>query len=382
MKITLLTDGIYPFVMGGMQKHSYYLAKYLAQNEIDVVLYHCVPKSVPLVKALEGFTTDEEKHITHHCFHFPSLGSVPGHYIKENKKLSKEYLEHYSSNKTTDKEVIYAQGFVGNAFIEAKNQGVNLPEIVVNFHGLEMFQKAPSLRVKAEHLLLRKAVKYNVRNADQAVSLGGKLTEILKKIGAKKININQIGIEKSWLAEPIKNHSLPVKFVFIGRYERRKGIEELNEVLQKIAVTESFEFHFIGPIPEDKKLSTDSTNKKTTIIYHGQISEENEIKRILQQSDILVSPSWSEGMPTVILEAMASGCAIIASDVGAVSEEVDASNGWLIEAGNKKQLEKTLFEAIHTDPITLNQMKMQSIAKIKNQFLWSNVIRLTIDKLF
>ena len=40
MRIALLTDGIYPHILGGMQKHSFYLAKYFAQNKIQVDLYH------------------------------------------------------------------------------------------------------------------------------------------------------------------------------------------------------------------------------------------------------------------------------------------------------------------------------------------------------
>ena len=42
MKIALITDGIYPYVMGGMQKHSYFLAKYLAKNKIKIDLYHYI----------------------------------------------------------------------------------------------------------------------------------------------------------------------------------------------------------------------------------------------------------------------------------------------------------------------------------------------------
>ena len=40
MRIALITDGIYPYVMGGMQKHSYFLAKFLAKNKIYVDLFH------------------------------------------------------------------------------------------------------------------------------------------------------------------------------------------------------------------------------------------------------------------------------------------------------------------------------------------------------
>ena len=42
MKIALLTDGIMPYVLGGMQKHSAFLAKYLTLNGCKVSLFHCV----------------------------------------------------------------------------------------------------------------------------------------------------------------------------------------------------------------------------------------------------------------------------------------------------------------------------------------------------
>lgn len=42
MKIAILTDGIYPFVIGGMQKHSYYLARFLVLRGHEITLVHCV----------------------------------------------------------------------------------------------------------------------------------------------------------------------------------------------------------------------------------------------------------------------------------------------------------------------------------------------------
>lgn len=402
MKIILLTDGIYPYVMGGMQKHSYYLTKYLAKNRVEVELYHCVANDKSLVEELEGFTKEELNFINHHCFHFPKLDSFPGHYLRENRRLSELYLEHYAI-RTTDSSTsqssaqndvfssyIYVQGFTGRAFIDAKQKGIELPDIIVNFHGLEMFQKAPSFRVKLEHLLLRKAVKYNVQNADNAVSLGGRLTAVLNNIKAKNVVEIPIGIEENWLVKTNEGSKKNIiKFVFIGRYERRKGIEELSEVISALnneisplrnssGRNDVIEFHFIGPIPNKFKFQS----SKFKVVYHGELREEEAIKEILQGCDVLVSPSWSEGMPTVILEAMASGCAIIATDVGAVSEQVDKSNGWLIEPGDKKQLKNVIIEAINTSQVDLKQKKINSIERIKSKFLWNDVIKTTIHKLF
>jgi len=79
---------------------------------------------------------------------------------------------------------------------------------------------------------------------------------------------------------------------------------------------------------------------------------------------------------------MASGCAIIATDVGVVSEQVDNSDGWLIQAGNKKQLKDAILLAINIDKDELLEKKKSSVEKIKQNFLWDDVVKNTIKQLF
>ncbi|MGB0418765.1 MAG: glycosyltransferase family 4 protein, partial [Opitutales bacterium] len=78
------------------------------------------------------------------------------------------------------------------------------------------------------------------------------------------------------------------------------------------------EFVFIGPIPKEKQLDL------PWVQYRGSVSDQDALKAELDQGDVLVCPSYSEGMPTVILEAMARGLAIVATDVGATCELVYA----------------------------------------------------------
>ena len=70
MKIALLTDGIYPYVIGGMQKHSYFLAKYLARNKINVDLYHF--KSIDNYNLPNPFNADELLYIKSFEIDYPS----------------------------------------------------------------------------------------------------------------------------------------------------------------------------------------------------------------------------------------------------------------------------------------------------------------------
>ena len=149
-------------------------------------------------------------------------------------------------------------------------------------------------------------------------------------------------IELSWVLEELpREKSQKLIFVFIGRYERRKGLKEISKVAGKLIAKNNFEFHFIGEIPDNKKVINDN------FYYYGTINDSEKIKRLLINSDILVCPSYSEGMPTVILEAMASGCAIIATDVGAVGTMVDQENGWLISNINlESEIEKAMTNSI------------------------------------
>lgn len=367
MKVALLTDGIYPYVFGGMQKHSYYLAKYLAKNSIDVLLYHTGSEEAD-TGDLAGFTKQELSFITSRYIPFPAINNLPGHYILESYKYSS--LIYDSLIKAEAVDFIYAQGFTGWKTIREKTKGLGLPPIGVNFHGVEMFQAAPNFHAKLQHYLLRVPVKYNLIHADIVFSLGGKLTSIQKKITNKKIVEIPIGIENTWLdTSKIQERVKSRTFVFIGRYERRKGIEELQTVLSGLRENNEFEFYFIGPIPEDKQL------KRESIHYLGYISEEAEIKRVLQLADILVCPSYSEGMPTVILEAMASGLAVIATDVGAVKELVKRETGWLIPKSDTSALRTALIEAINIPDDQLYLKKETAYSLVAHNYTWEKVIK-------
>lgn len=371
MHISLFTDGLYPLTMGGMQKHSYYLTKYLAQEKVFVDVYFGATGGDSIATLKVHFTKEELEHIRFYRVDLPKTYRFPGHYLWESYQYSKSVYKAYSKSKPSD--FVYIQGFAGWYYLN-KNKGI-IPT-AINFHGVEMFQKAPSIRVKLEHLLLRPFVRRNLKLSNYTFSLGGRLTAILEKLVSGKVIPMPIGITNQWVNnEALTTANKTRKFIFIGRYERRKGVEELNEVLQQLLKEQAkpFEMHFIGPIPEQKQIKN-----FPNIIYHGAIYEEAKIQQLLKESDVLLSPSWSEGMPTVILEAMASGCAIIASDVGAVSEQVDAANGYLIPPGDSAALKNAISKMTTLPNEQLTAMKKASINRIKEKFLWGEVAKRTV----
>jgi glycosyltransferase involved in cell wall biosynthesis len=376
MKIALITDGIWPYVLGGMQKHSYYICKYLAKNGVDVDLVHFNRSNYDISK-LEFFTEEEKKHINSVIVDFPEGNSMPGHYIRRSHEHSKKIFEAIK-DKLHTYDFIYTKGFTGWYLIDEKKKGaVKCAKIGVKFHGYEMFQKAPDLKTLLQYIfLLRKPVKHISLSADVVFSYGGKITEIIRSLGVPQYRIFELpsGVESSMLAEEIVPANGKIKFLYLGRYERRKGVEELNQALSKMRY-KNYEFHFIGPIPETKKI------EKENIFYHGEIRDRNQLKQMIHTCDVLVCPSWSEGMPNAILEAMASGLAIVATNAGATSVLVSENTGWLISNSEPSTISKAIRDVLSVDVRTINFKKQNALNRMKEHFVWEKLGQDLLNKL-
>jgi glycosyltransferase involved in cell wall biosynthesis len=235
-----------------------------------------------------------------------------------------------------------------------------------------------SLGSKLVQSMLAWAMRRNLKNAKKALSLGKGLDEIITSLGVEKNNIlrSPNGIDKSWILDEFEK-SQPRetrRAIFIGRYERLKGIEELMSVIMHNSALKNLELYFIGPIPERLRI------KQEQIKYLGLIKDSEIIKTELSKSDILICPSYSEGMPTVILEAMSQGLAIIATDVGAVSELVDDTNGWLIPPKNEEALNSALENALSISNEELRLKQRQSWEKVK-RYTWPEVAKQTLSEI-
>lgn len=373
-RIALLTDGFFPNVIGGMQKHSYYLAKYLAKAGIRVDLYYPFVKGEVADTSL--FDESEKQWIRFIGVPYPDVTTHAGHYIRESYEFSRRVFKKFRESDNVD--FIIAKGFSGWELINMKMKGERLPPVGVNFHGYEMFQRQPGfIAWLKSKLLLVSPVKFNIKHADYVFSYGGKISGIITGLGVSADRVIEIpaGIPEYWLSDRPSGNNAVRKFIFVGRFERRKGIEELNSVLRNlIASRSSFTIDFIGEIPTGKKISSDKVH------YHGAVRDESVLRDLLKSADVLVCPSHSEGMPNVIMEAMASGLAVIATDVGATSEIVSSSNGWLLSQVSVAALERSMTDAIACGDTELTKKKEHSLEKART-LRWTSIAEKTITAL-
>ena len=380
MKIALVTDGISPFVLGGMQTHSALLGKNLAIRGNSVDLFHFVhkPNELPTDNEVNKKIFGNSDFCFNKIFtyYFPKSVEFPGHYIWNSYRYSKMVAIHLM--KESGYDLIIAKGFSGWKLLIEKKRNRIQTKIGVKFHGYEMFQFAPNLKIKLQHLLLRAFVRWNTKHADYVYSYGGKITTIIENLGVSKELIKEIpsAIDPSWLNQKIKT-SQSLKFLFVGRNERRKGIKEINKAIEIVLKNNlDAEFHFMGPV--EKRFNTSRSN--VSIFYHGIIIDEKEKKEIYDSCDVLLCPSYSEGMPNVILEAMSRGLAIIATNVGAIRLLVSENNGALLKECKTNLIFDAINKFILMDYNKLIEMKTASVEKIKEEFLWNNVIEKYIEK--
>ena len=103
----------------------------------------------------------------------------------------------------------------------------------------------------------------------------------------------------------------------------------------------------------------------------------SDIPELLATSDFFVLPTLTEALPTVLMEAMASKKAIVASNVGGIPELVtDGVNGLLIPPANPSELSKTCLHLVQNEALR-NKMASAGLSIVKKQF----TIQLQVDKL-
>jgi glycosyltransferase involved in cell wall biosynthesis len=157
-----------------------------------------------------------------------------------------------------------------------------------------------------------------------------------------------------------QKYGLDKKFVvlFVGRLRADKGVEYLiksaNIVVNYLGCSNAF-FLLVGPTEEfgsDNSVRSAYLNKVTELIMAYRLEQNiklagplplDDLRKLYAACDVFVLPSLTEAMPTAILEAMASGKAVIGTKVGGIPLQIkDNQNGLLIDPANEKQLAEAI----------------------------------------
>lgn len=163
------------------------------------------------------------------------------------------------------------------------------------------------------------------------------VAEFVKKLGLKyrlapedKFKVVYNGVKTELKVESLKLKDDRINLIFVGRLAEPKKPEMTIEAISLLPneIKNNINFIIIGDGPKKKMLEKLAEKLKVSVNFKT-LTHEQTIAQ-LNQEDIFVFISAWEGFPYTILEAMACGLPIIASNVGGVNESVNEKNGILV----------------------------------------------------
>lgn len=170
----------------------------------------------------------------------------------------------------------------------------------------------------------------------------------LKKIGiSKKINVTKTTFDGNKFQLIGKKEGI-FKMIYLGRLQKKKGIFIILKALNELKTSNrKFNFTFIGWFADDKDQKkfnkmVDSYGLKDYIDLKGYLYGKDKVLNLVN-NDIFVFPSYSEGCPNVVIEALAAGLFVITTKTGALKEIIrDGVNGMMVEKGDYNDLKSCL----------------------------------------
>jgi glycosyltransferase involved in cell wall biosynthesis len=187
--------------------------------------------------------------------------------------------------------------------------------------------------------------------------------------GHRVVRINGSGVDLERFS-PAPLLPPPITFLMIGRLIRDKGVREYVEAARRVhRAHPGARFQLLGPLDENpsaiRPRQLEAWREEGTVEYLGTT---RDVRPFLARAHVLVLPSYGEGMPRSVLEAMAMGRAVITTDVPGCRETVEGGrNGLLVPVRDAGALAEGMLRLL-ADPGQLEPMGRQGRAMAEERF--------------
>jgi glycosyltransferase involved in cell wall biosynthesis len=154
--------------------------------------------------------------------------------------------------------------------------------------------------------------------------------------------------------------------LYTGRINFQKGLRELLQAVSMLIKVYTIEIDIVGWEDAGKFSYTEALKKEAKVLglmdrlhFHGKKKVGDELNSFYRKADIYCIPSYHEGFPRTIWEAMANSLPVIATRVGSIPGYLSEKTTLLIDAKNVNQLREAIEEVI------TNEHRRKSIIKRK-----------------
>jgi teichuronic acid biosynthesis glycosyltransferase TuaC len=199
----------------------------------------------------------------------------------------------------------------------------------------------------------KKAFVQSVQAANHVIAVGESLQRKTKAMTGRTSTVLPIGLDLAGFQQPEQPKPLLRKLLelpqdkkiitFVGRLTGAKGVFELVEAMKQLPKEVAVVFVGEGPA---KEILRQHPGLNTRLFLPGQV-ENARVKDYLSASDVFALPSYTEGLPTVVIEALALRLPVVCTKVGSVPELFGKYQHLLIEPKSVSTLATRIHEVLN-----------------------------------
>ena len=335
MKV-LIVSHEFPPIGGGGANACYYLSREFVKKGIDVTIVTANYQGLPVKEKVNGakvYRVNSKRKHKDHC----SFGEMADFILKAYpllKKLARQ--EKYDLC-----QIFF--GIPSGPLGYLLKKKYHIP-YVIRFGGGDIpgFQE----RFKIVYKFIGPFLKVIWKNADALVANSEGLQKMAYDFYKKKsVNIIPNGVDSEFFCPGEKEKADRFDILFVSRLIERKGLQyvlpQLKDIQNGTEKTVNLTVVGDGPFKSNLEQMAVDLNIQDMVSFEGGKTKE-ELIPYYQKADVFILPSEKEGMPNVVLEAMASGLPIIMTPCEG-SKELVQGNGKICNVDNfKNEIEKML----------------------------------------
>lgn len=218
--------------------------------------------------------------------------------------------------------------------------------------------------------LRRRVVRALLGVPTRIVLQGSRIATVLTDAGVPR---EKVLVIPNWLPPMVQQTSQPkrvradepVRFVFVGWLTREKGVSELLDAFAELRTRRRATLDIVGGGTLEGQLRSAITARHVSDVHvHGWASAD-DVRSQLERSHVFVLPSYFEGFPNALLEAMAHGLPAVCSDVGAISDSIESGiNGILVPPRDTAALVHAL-ETYVTNPALVEEHSRHALERVR-----------------
>jgi glycosyltransferase involved in cell wall biosynthesis len=371
MRIGMVTRTIFPFDRGGIQRHVAEISKALSKEGLEVHVF-VVGKGFGVKRTLYPQTPQKEV-LLENGIHLHPVSVIPFPKLTLGEYLTYSLNAARHANKF-DLDLIHGQSMYSFGCALKKR----FP-LVVTIQGPQIveFKTLSGPHTTMNHMVTDAAsVKmeaYSSRKADRVIvdSMESKRI-VMEKYGVDESKIRVI-VKEGVNLEEFKQSSCQGNIVlFVGRLHERKGVDLLLPIFKEVIKEKKAILRIVGSGEKEKALRKQAARLGLSedVEFLGYLPD-SEMRKQYSEASIFVLPSRYEGFGIVLLEALASGLPIVATQTGISSKVVEeGKNGFLVD---HKDMKEAIVKLLNDNDLR-KRMGLRS-REIAENYSWSSAAK-------